>query len=869
MPNISTCYQQRHEQITSPAPPMPISISTAGLERADRSGAHQLCPASGSDFLSPSSSSTLSISSFSSSSTLSDGPLPLSPLPSPSAKKTAAFFGSPFGSTASSPHLPPTRIDLPPPPSSSASDTTPGAHHPNPADATPTPTDRDKDKPRSLTAAFFASPTRSVPPSRESSPPRFALDPAPPPRSAYPPLHRLFPSRYTRQAPALDTSSPVLRGFADREGDRDHASHPRAAVTPTSANGLYFDFRSPASANGEDLERLSTRRIVSAPLARQPTPLPRESTSIASPATQDHAQLPPAPFTTSPTSAEFVASTSASGHSHEPHESEHYIHHEEHDPDADGVEIEPGTVISDLKGDTRLTLVSALGQGAFSTVWLARGKIVPGPDDPPPGTGRSTPGSRPGSIRRSKRRRVVEGTKPSLLGLNLRLGERLEGKKEGMGRREGRQCLCERDGEGASASVSVGEFGELGAAADEDEDEGKGERLVAVKLVDRTAPDVNDRTRISFVREVEVLRHISHPSIVTYLLSFSTPTHYVLGLEHVGGGELFDVVESDAKHAALDERLLRRIWGELCKAVGWMHGVGLVHRDIKLENILLTCNPFDSGAPELPAPLIKLTDFGLARFIDPAEPTLSTRCGSESYAAPELVLGRRYDGRRTDAWACGVVLYALACRRLPFEGEDGHGRGREGDGGVRKEGRRAFLMRIARGEYEWPEEEEEEEDAEPESPTAEHGHDTVLDAEDEVLRGTALARSSGVRRVVDRLLVRDPEKRARMVDLWDEEWMRGEGAPAPPAAWLAGGSVSRRGSAKSAASRASSVRSWYRGTGPVEGLPNGDGDATSAEIADMLENESGEGDREDVVSAEDGVLMDAEAIDSVALQELQ
>ncbi|KAF8472893.1 kinase-like domain-containing protein, partial [Gautieria morchelliformis] len=105
----------------------------------------------------------------------------------------------------------------------------------------------------------------------------------------------------------------------------------------------------------------------------------------------------------------------------------------------------------------------------------------------------------------------------------------------------------------------------------------------------------------------------------------------------------------------------RRIFGELCLAVAWMHAVGLVHRDLKLENILLTTNPFAPGAraPPAPAPLVKLTDFGLARFIDPARPLLATRCGSEAYAAPEIATGRPYDGRQTDAWACGVVLYAL------------------------------------------------------------------------------------------------------------------------------------------------------------------------------------------------------------------
>ena len=66
---------------------------------------------------------------------------------------------------------------------------------------------------------------------------------------------------------------------------------------------------------------------------------------------------------------------------------------------------------------------------------------------------------------------------------------------------------------------------------------------------------------------------------MSYLHSFSTPSHHCLVLEHVGGGELFDLIDSAESHAKLDEPLLRRMFGELCKAVGWMHGVGLVHRD--------------------------------------------------------------------------------------------------------------------------------------------------------------------------------------------------------------------------------------------------------------------------------------------------
>jgi protein-serine/threonine kinase len=92
-----------------------------------------------------------------------------------------------------------------------------------------------------------------------------------------------------------------------------------------------------------------------------------------------------------------------------------------------------------------------------------------------------------------------------------------------------------------------------------------------------------------------------------------------------------------------------------------------------------------------PHPIITLTDLGLGRFIPlpPSSPLLITRCGSEDYAAPELLMGQEYDGRATDAWSLGVVLYAIMEGRLPFDPVPGARR------------QSPTSHRIARCEWQW------------------------------------------------------------------------------------------------------------------------------------------------------------------------
>lgn len=228
-------------------------------------------------------------------------------------------------------------------------------------------------------------------------------------------------------------------------------------------------------------------------------------------------------------------------------------------------------------------------------------------------------------------------------------------------------------------TLGEGEFGKVKLGWKKD-----GSVQVAIKLIRRESLGSNPSRLPKIYREISILRELSHPNIVRLHEMVETDRHIGIILEYASGGELFDYI---LNHRYLKDNAARRLFAQLVSGVGYLHKKGIVHRDLKLENLLLDRNRN-----------IIITDFGFANTFDPRDELtdeieygltnrefvkrldlervqdsgsrrgdlMQTSCGSPCYAAPELVVtDSLYTGRKVDVWSCGVILVSTmpqACR---------------------------------------------------------------------------------------------------------------------------------------------------------------------------------------------------------------
>lgn len=219
-------------------------------------------------------------------------------------------------------------------------------------------------------------------------------------------------------------------------------------------------------------------------------------------------------------------------------------------------------------------------------------------------------------------------------------------------------------------TLGEGEFGKVKLGWKRD-----GSIQVAIKLIRRETLGSNPSRLPKIYREISILRDLSHPNIVRLHEMVETDRHIGIIMEYASGGELFDHI---LNNRYLKDNAARRLFAQLVSGVGYLHKKGIVHRDLKLENLLLdrnrniiitdfgfanTFNPNDELGEEIEYNLTN-REFVKRMRLDKPDANgmrrgdlMQTSCGSPCYAAPELVVSDSlYTGRKVDVWSCGVIL---------------------------------------------------------------------------------------------------------------------------------------------------------------------------------------------------------------------
>eukprot|EP01048_Picozoa_sp_COSAG05_P005476 COSAG05_NODE_325_length_11376_cov_31.743726_2_plen_391_part_00 len=206
-------------------------------------------------------------------------------------------------------------------------------------------------------------------------------------------------------------------------------------------------------------------------------------------------------------------------------------------------------------------------------------------------------------------------------------------------------------------------------------------RVVAIKTVDRSK-ETDPAWKHSFQRELDIAIKLQHPNVIGLVDVVFWERYVCLVMEHAGGGELFQLV---ANTGAMPEDMARIYFLQILSAAAYCHSRGVCHRDLKLENCLLST----PGSQ-----LVKITDFGLSKDIEQHSQPRTQRVGTVSYMAPEVSMASGlvpYDGAAADVWSLGVILYVLVCCDYPF--------GFDGSGGVPTQ---HVLAKVSKGVFQFP-----------------------------------------------------------------------------------------------------------------------------------------------------------------------
>eukprot|EP00536_Pseudo-nitzschia_multiseries_P005552 jgi/Psemu1/254593/estExt_Genewise1Plus.C_1040074 len=195
--------------------------------------------------------------------------------------------------------------------------------------------------------------------------------------------------------------------------------------------------------------------------------------------------------------------------------------------------------------------------------------------------------------------------------------------------------------------IAKGGFGTVWTANPISEEETE----YAVKVIDRNK--LKEKDIQSVYREVEIMKELKGKYVVQVIDFFEEEEFFYLVREYMDGGNVFFQLSKKTKYTEENAKELTR---SLLRAVQCMHDSGIAHRDLKPQNLLLRLEGGDSH--------IKVADFAFARRVH-APNCLTSRCGSPTFVAPEILKNIPHD-HRVDLWSVGVIIYLLLVGYPPF-----------------------------------------------------------------------------------------------------------------------------------------------------------------------------------------------------------
>ncbi|KAL5116543.1 Serine/threonine kinase [Pleosporales sp. CAS-2024a] len=181
-------------------------------------------------------------------------------------------------------------------------------------------------------------------------------------------------------------------------------------------------------------------------------------------------------------------------------------------------------------------------------------------------------------------------------------------------------------------------------------------QLYAIKVLKKEFIIENDEVESvrSEKRVLLIANKERHPFLVNLHACFQTETRVYFVMEYISGGDLMLHIQ----RGTFGTKRAQFYAAEVCLALKYFHENGVIYRDLKLDNILLTLDGH-----------IKIADYGLCKEEMWYGSTTSTFCGTPEFMAPEILLDKKY-GRAVDWWAFGVLIYQMLLQQSPFRGED-------------------------------------------------------------------------------------------------------------------------------------------------------------------------------------------------------